>query len=60
MTNEEFDSRINRLTERHEALAQSLEMLTASVREGRDEATEIRASIADLVRVATAHEQHRL
>lgn len=31
MTNEEFDRRIERLTERHEALAQSVELLRGSV-----------------------------
>jgi chromosome segregation ATPase len=55
-TEAEFNARIDRLTERHEALAQSLGLLAASVQEGRDEATEIRASIAELHQIAILHE----
>jgi archaellum component FlaC len=43
------DERIDRLTERHEALTQSVEMLTTDIRELKDAA-------ASLLRVAEIHE----
>lgn len=44
MTNEEFDRRIERLTERHEALAQSVELLRGSV---SDLTASVHAMVAD-------------
>jgi archaellum component FlaC len=43
------DERIDRLTERHEALTQSVEMLTTDIRELKDAA-------ASLLRIAEIHE----
>ena len=62
------DERLERLTERHEALAESLQLLTADVRSLADSIKEwvkehdrvLRGHadlIGDLARVATAHEQ---
>lgn len=44
----DFEERINRLTERHEALAQSLEMLTADVRDLQATARAFQSSLSAL------------
>ena len=46
------DERLDRLTERHEALAQSLEILTADVHETQSNVKAIAASIKDLLAAA--------
>ena len=54
-----IDERLERLTERHEALTQSVEMLVADNREWDRRLGEIMEGIASLVHVAEIHE-HRL
>ena len=61
-----IDERLERLTERHEALAQSLELLTHEVRETRAAAEALvvavqtdAENIRALARIAAIHE-HRL
>ncbi len=58
------DQRLDRLTERHEALAESLQLLTADVQSLAQSVTQhdkiLRGHadlIGDLVKIATAHEQ---
>jgi hypothetical protein len=58
------DERLDRLTERHEALAESLQLLTADVQSLAQSVKEhdrvLRGHadlIGDLVRIATAHER---
>ena len=64
------DERLDRLTERHQALAESLQLLTADVQELRESTRNLTDTakqhdrilrghadlIGDLVKVATAHE----
>ena len=59
-----IDERLDRLTERHEALAQSLEILTADVREMQSTAKALLETakqdgenIRALVRIAEIHER---
>lgn len=66
------DERLDRLTERHQALAESLQLLTADVQSLAQSVKELKETvkehdrilrghadlIGDLVRIATAHEQH--
>ena len=59
MTNEEFDKRMDRLTERHEALAESVESLRASVHEQHEAAIEQGRNIDKLVAVVEALNTHR-
>jgi hypothetical protein len=49
--NGNIDERIDRLVARHEALAQSLELLTADVRS-------LQSSVADLAETARRHDQN--
>ena len=49
--NGNIDERIDRLVVRHEALAQSLELLTADVRS-------LQSSVADLAETARRHDQN--
>ncbi len=51
-----IDERLDRLTERHEALAQSLELLGADLETQRRNVEIIAESTRDLVRVARIHE----
>ncbi|MGA2966336.1 MAG: hypothetical protein ABSD64_08995 [Terriglobales bacterium] len=58
------DERLDRLTERHEALAESLQLLTADVQSLAQSVKEhdriLRGHadlVGDLVRIATAHER---
>ncbi len=50
------DERMDRLTERHEALAQSLELLEADLETRRRNVDTTAESIRDLVQVARIHE----
>jgi len=54
-----FEERIDRLTERNEALAQSVEMMVAENRQRDRRLGEIMEGIARLLHVAEIHE-HRL
>lgn len=51
------DERIERLTERHEALTQSVELLVVESRKHEERLGQIMESIASLVHVAEIHEQ---
>ena len=51
------DERLDRLTERHEALTINLELLTAEVREVKTLVNDIAGGIAQLLHVAEIHEQ---
>ena len=51
-----IDERLERLTERHEALAQSVELLVAGSRQQDRRLGEIMEGIASLVHVAEIHE----
>ncbi len=50
------DERIEKLTERHEALAQSVEMLTMDLRTQQTIVTQLVGGIQDLVTVVRSHE----
>ena len=59
-----IDQRLDRLTERHEALAESIELLTADIREmaaenkKRDEQMgQLKTGIGQLLRIAEIHER---
>lgn len=52
-----IDERLERLTERHEALTQTVELMTAENRERDKRLAEIMEAIARLVHVAEIHEQ---
>ena len=56
-----FDERIDRLTERHEALARSLELLSHELRELKEiceeNFTNIAGSLTNLLRIAENHER---
>ena len=59
-----IDQRLDRLTERHEALAESIELLTSDIREmavenkKRDERMgQLMTGIGQLLRVAESHER---
>jgi hypothetical protein len=54
-----IDERLERLTERHEALTQSVELMLAENRQRDKRLGEIMEGIASLVHVAEIHE-HRL
>ena len=65
----DFDARIQRLTERQEALAQSIELLTLDVRDLQgtvrviaDSMTTLMDGVRELARTAESHERrlHRL
>jgi prefoldin subunit 5 len=45
-----FEERIDRLTERHEAMAQSLELLTADVRQVTAEVRQVTADVKELTK----------
>jgi ABC-type transporter Mla subunit MlaD len=51
------DERIDRLTERHEALTQSVELLLQTTREHSQQITELMEAAASLLHVAEIHEQ---
>jgi ABC-type transporter Mla subunit MlaD len=51
------DERIDRLTERHEALTQSVELLLQATREHSQQITELMEAAASLLHVAEIHEQ---
>ena len=52
-----IDERLDRLTARHEALAESVEMLAASVREAHELTIELRVSTENLRATAEIHER---
>jgi hypothetical protein len=52
-----IDERLERLTERHEALTQTVELMVAENRERDRRMTEIMEAIARLLHVAQIHEQ---
>jgi hypothetical protein len=59
-----FDARIQRLTERHEAIAQSVELFTLDVRELQTQIRLLVAAVeqqhgqfADLLQIAQSHER---
>lgn len=54
-----IDQRLERLTERHEALTQSVELLVYSQRKNEEMLTHVVESIDSLARIAHLHE-HRL
>lgn len=51
------DERLDRLTERHEALTQSVEMLTSDVHRMRGIMDDVMLSIARLAHIADIHEK---
>ena len=51
-----IDERLSRLTERHEALTQSVEMLTISQTKTEKMIAEMVESVTSLARIAHAHE----
>ena len=57
MTNEEFDRRMDRLTERQEALAESVEMLLLESREHSKQLEQDGEHIRALARIAEIHAQ---
>lgn len=57
MTFEEFEKWARRMEERHEALSQSLEILTHDVHELQGIAETALSSINGLVRIAESHER---
>ena len=52
-----IDERIEKLAERHEALTQTVELLTGDLRELQGLVTDIAEGTARLLRVAELHEQ---
>ena len=52
-----IDERLERLTERHEALTQSVEILARTTREHSQQITEIMEAAARLLHIAQIHEQ---
>jgi hypothetical protein len=52
-----IDERLERLTERHEALTQSVEMMVAENKERDKRMGQIMEAIASLVHVAEIHEE---
>jgi len=52
-----IDERLDRLTERHEALTQSVEMLTSDLHEMRGIVVQILGGIEKLANVAESHER---
>ena len=52
-----FEERLDRLTERHEALTQSVELMAAENKEQDRRLAQIMESLASLVHVAEIHEQ---
>lgn len=52
-----IDERLDRLTERHEALTQSVELLTHSQEKNETLMTQVIESIRSLARIAHAHER---
>ncbi len=52
-----IDERLERLTERHEALTQTVELTTAENRQRDQRMSEIMEGIARLLHVAEIHEQ---
>jgi len=61
MSNEEFDRRIDRLTERHEALAQTVELFVAESREWCAKVEPLIVTLEDamtrLAKITGNHEQ---
>jgi hypothetical protein len=55
-----LDERLERLTERHEALTQTVELMAMENRQRDRRLGEIMEGIASLLHVAEIHEQHRL
>jgi hypothetical protein len=51
-----IDERLERLTERHEALTQTVELMAAENRERDRRMTEIKEAIARLLHIAQIHE----
>jgi len=51
-----IDERIEKLTERHEALAQSVEILTMDLRTQQTIVTQLVGGIQDLVTIVRSHE----
>ena len=51
-----FDERLDRLTERHEALAQSVEILLAVSREHGQQITDLSEACVSLLQIAQIHE----
>jgi archaellum component FlaC len=52
-----IDERIERLTERHEALAQTVESITVDIRDLKDIAAKSLDSVNALLRIAESHER---
>jgi hypothetical protein len=52
-----IDERIERLTERHEALAQTVESITLDIRDLKDIAAKSLDSVNALLRIAESHER---
>jgi hypothetical protein len=52
-----IDERLERLTERHEALTQSVEILARTTHEHTQQITDIMEAAAKLLHVAQIHEQ---
>ena len=52
-----IDERIERLTERHEALAQTVESITIDIRDLKEIATKSLDSVNGLLRIAESHER---
>jgi hypothetical protein len=57
MSFEEFNLRMDRLTERHEALAQSVELLHAEQRETGRQLAALLATVTGLAEIARSHEE---
>ena len=52
-----IDERLEKLAERHEALAQSVELLSAGVRQQSQNIDKLLGTMTDLVSVARMHER---
>ncbi len=52
-----IDERIEQLTERHEALAQTVELITVDIRDLKDIASKSLDSVNSLLRIVESHER---
>ncbi len=52
-----FEDRLDRLTERHEALTQGLEFITIQTEKNSKDSSMLRLSILDLVGVGRSHDK---
>jgi len=52
-----IDERLERLTDRHEALTQSVEILARTVRDHSQQMSDLREATAALLHIAQIHEQ---